>query len=115
MNSVYHTLAIFDGGRGAVHESIVEWLGYSKFRIDVQNGETRIVAVYPGWYGCGVTDAQTASELEILLQDTDGQTAVSFCHRTRQFFVLAGVMMGNILEVEVCSLISCLEKEFGLS
>lgn len=110
MHSMYHALRLIKGDREAVFERTLEWLGNSKFRIDVQDRNRRIVAIYAGWHGFGMTDGQTASELEILLEDTNGQTAVSVCHRTRQFFVLAGAMCGNILEREAGNLLTHLQQ-----
>lgn len=111
MHSMYHALRLIKGDRKTVFERTLVWLGNSKFRIDVQDRHHRIVAIYAGWHGFGITDGQTASELEILLEDTNGQTVVSVCHRTRQFFVLAGAMCGNILEREVVNLITHLQQE----
>ncbi len=75
---------------------------------------SRISAAYSGWGGFGITDKQTGSDLEVLLGDMNGQTAVSIYHHTRSFLIFTSAMMGNILENEADSLMGVLKNEFGI-
>ena len=111
MKSMYHDLVLLDGTRETVYGKAIAWLENSKFTVDVTHKHSSIIAAYPGWHGFGITDAQTGTQMEIRLEEANGQTAVSVCHRTRQFFILAGAMVGNILEREVADLISFLKEQ----
>lgn len=115
MNSAYHALVTVRADCEAVHDRIMEWLSDSKFRVEIQSRKSRIVALYPGWHGFGITDAQTASELEVLLKDLGDKTAVSFYHHTRRFFIFTGAMCGHILETEVENLIGFLEQKYEIT
>ena len=115
MNIAYHGLFVVNGPREQVHEKICQWIENSKFRLDVQANTARVSATYPGWRGFGITDKQTGSELEVLLADANGQTAVSVYHHTRRFWLFTGGMCGNILEREVDSLKGTLREEFKIA
>jgi len=115
MKTAYHTLIIVNGSCDEIHQEICKWIENSKFQLVIKANTTRILATYPGWYGFGITDKQTMSEMEILLSDSDGKTAISIYHHTQSFLIFCGAMVGDILEREVDSLIMSIKGSFSIA
>ena len=106
MNYSYHDLALLRSPAAEVREAALAWLDDSRFRLDGKRASTVIRAVYPGWYGLGITDGQTSTRLEILLAEADGVTALSVHHHTNRWLIFCGAMLGRILQEEVESLLA---------
>ena len=110
MNMAYHDLVIFNCKKDIIREGIFDWISKSKFRFKNERQDSVIIAIYPGWYGFGITDKQTRSELEIIIKEVNNSTAVSIYHHTQRVIMFVGIMSGDILKNEVINLISYLRN-----
>jgi len=110
MDYSYHDLVIFKASATEVKDAIISWVEESKFRLVGRQTASAICAVYPGWHGLGITDRQTGTRLEILLQEANGFTALSVHHHPKRWFIFTGAIFGEILREEVESLIAHIQR-----